>query len=155
MRKVIYVLLSVLVVVGIIRIVYEYRLNKETLMKKAEFEKRQIDISSKGAPLVEKVKTAEEVDRIFYSKLTTCIPANLATEDGINFVIYGKKGNYCSFEKLSLSYNIICNVPMDVAKKYAISGQSSREYIDEINNNPKYCTISFEGFKTEREEKKN
>lgn len=155
MKKVIYVLLGVLVIVGIIRVVYEYRFHKEELDAVARFERRQFDVKLKGAPAVQKLAAIQEVEKAFYPKLTTCTPVNIASEDGTNYVIFGKDGNKCSFEKYSVSYCLSCLVPMDVAKKYAISGGSTKEYVDEINNNPEYCKLSFEGPKIKVQKKKN
>ena len=145
MRKVIYILLGVLVIVGITRAVYEYHYNKEKIDMSARFEKRQLDLKLKGAPAVQKLLSIKEVEKVFYPELATCTPVNLAVSDGTNYVIFGKDGNKCSFEKYSISFCLRCKVPMNVAKQYAISGQSSKAYIDEINNNKEYCQFSYEG----------
>ena len=145
MRKVIYILLGVLVIVGITRAVYEYHYNKEKFDTAARFEKRQFNLKLKGAPPVQRLASIKDVEKVFYPELATCTPVNLAANDDTNYVILGKDGNKCSFEKYSVSYCLRCKVPMSVAKQYAISGQSSKAYIDEINNNKEYCQFSYEG----------
>lgn len=154
MRKVIYFLLVVLAVVAVIRVVYEYRLHKEEIAAVAKFEKRQLEVTKKGAPAVQKVANVDEIEKIFYPSLNNCTPVNLADEDGTNFVIYGREGDNCSFEKYSISYSVQCSVPMDVAKKYAESGRLLKTYVDEVNNNEEYCKIVFEGTDTNKKEKK-
>ena len=147
MRKVIYILLGVLIIVGIIRIVYEYGLHKEEINRKIKFEKRQREVTKNGAPSVQMLANLKEIENIFYPALSACNPINLATEDGTNYVIFGKNNNKCSFEKYQLSYLIRCNVSFDIVKKYAESGKAGTDYVNDINNDSKYCQILYEGTK--------
>ena len=157
MKNVIYVLLAILVVVGITRAVYEYQLHKEELAAHARFMERQKDVDFKGGPKVQMVEDTTQLAKEFYPNLASCTPVNVSTEDNTNYVVYGRDGNKCSFEKFSISYRLECKVPMDVAKKYAISGESNPVFMNDVNNDPKYCKIVYAGDmkKTEKEIQKN
>lgn len=97
MKKIHYILLIILVIVGLVRLVYEYRAHKDELFAAAKFESRQRDVTKKGAPKVQIVNSVAEVERIFNNNLASCTPVNIATEDNTNYVIYGKDGGKCSF----------------------------------------------------------
>lgn len=144
MKKVIYVLLIVLVIVGFIRVFYEFQNQKTEAISKKNFEKRQELITNYGAPSVQMVANDNELKTLFYPNLETCTPINLADESGTNYVVFGKQNNNkCAFELYNISFSIQCIVPMDVAKKYAESGKGATGYIDEVNNNKEYCKLIY------------
>lgn len=151
MKKVIYALLVVLAVVAVIRVMYEYHYNKEEIVSNARFEKRQISVRKNGAPKVDMQQSIQDIEKIFYTDLSTCTKTNIADEEGTNYVIYGDKDGKCSFEKYHPSYSVQCVVPMNVAKEYAISGLTSKDYVNEINNNPEYCQIIYNGIKVKNQ----
>lgn len=141
MKKIHYILLIILVIVGLVRLVYEYRAHKDELFAAAKFESRQRDVTKKGAPKVQIVNSVAEVERIFNNNLASCTPVNIATEDKTNYVIYGKDGGKCSFEKYSPSLCLQCLVPSDVAEKYSRAWIGFDSFVNEVNNNPNYCKI--------------
>ena len=156
MKKVISVLICILIIVGIIRIVYEHNTKKEERVAKERFELRQQEVKQKGAPAVQIFNDTGEMEKIFYPNLATCSRVNLATEDNVNYVIYGMDKDKCVFEKFSQAYCLHCETPVKVTKKYSQSGlQAAGTYINEINNNPEYCKISIDNLeKPKKKDKK-
>ena len=155
MRKIIYALLVLLAIVAVSRVIYEYRNHGQEIAANTKFKKHQMAIRQKGAPKVQMLDDIKAIEKIFYPALATCTPTNLADNEGVNYVIYGEEGNKCSFEKYDYSYSLKCNVPMKVAEQYAISGQTSKKYIDEVNNNDQYCQLDFDRKKKKTKKKKN
>lgn len=155
MKKIIYVLICILIIVGILRIVYEYNTKKEERAAKKRFELRQQEVKRKGGPAVQMMGDTDEIEKIFYPNLATCSRVNLATEDNVNYVIYGMDKDKCVFEKFSQVYCLHCETPMKVTKKYSQSGlQTTGTYINEINNNTEYCKISIDNLEKPKEENK-
>ena len=153
MKKVIIVLLFLLVITGIIRAVYEYKAHKEERAAAVRFDARQKAVKQRGGVRVQMMSDASEMEKIFYQKLKTCFPENLATEDNTNYVIYGIQNDKCVFEKFVHVFCLHCEVPMAVAKKYSESGLLTADYVNEVNNNPQYCNIVLENPDKPKDEK--
>ena len=143
MKKIIYVLLLVLIIVGLVRVFYEFKNHEYEVITKNNFEKRQKLITKYGAPKVQMVSNNTELNTLFYTKLETCNPVNLADESGTNYVIFGKQDSKCAFELYNTTFSIQCIVPLDIAKKYSEAGKTSTAYIDEVNNNSEYCKLVY------------
>lgn len=142
MKKIHYILLIILVLVGIIRVVYEYRAHKEEITILARYESRQKEVMKKGAPQAEFAANIAEMEKIFNKNLPSCTPVNVVLEDKTdNYVIFGKDGAKCSFEKYTPIMSIQCLVPQDVAEKYSLAWNGIDSYINEVNNNKTYCKM--------------
>ena len=108
MKKIHYILLIIPVIVGLVRLVYEYRAHKDELFAAAKFESRQRDVTKKGAPKVQIVNSVAEVERIFNNNLASCTPVNIATEDNTNYVYTVKTEENALLKNIHLLY--VCNV---------------------------------------------
>lgn len=156
MKKIHYILLIILAIVAIVRVFYEYNVHKDELAATQRFESRQKAVTKKGAPKVQMVNSVNEIEKIFNDNLPSCTPINVATEDNTNYVIYGMDGDKCSFEKYSNSLCLQCLVSKDVAEKYSRAWIGFDSFVNEVNNDPKYCKIiTPEQDKKDKKDKKN
>ena len=141
MKKIHYILLILLAIIAVIRVVYEYRIHQEELIAAIQFETRQKAVTGKGGPKVQMAADISEMEKIFNNNLPSCTPVNIALKDNTNYVIYGKEGTKCSFEKYTTLLCIQCLLPQDVADKYSRTSGDVDSYIDDVNNDKDYCKI--------------
>ena len=141
MRKFQYVLLIILAIVAVMRVVYEFQQSSAERKQVAKFEQRQKEIRKKGALKVVMLNNTTELDSKFNSHLQTCEAVNYALSDGTNFVIYGNEGTFCNFEKYNPPVCLECKLPMNIAERYALASGGIDSFINEVNNDKKYCNI--------------
>ena len=119
------------------------------------------DVKNEVEPIV--LPDFEALSKQFYTYLTDCEPLNVVSENGYeSYIIEGINGNNCHFKHRQVGFvDTICNLPLDMAKKYAAEGigiinqleelrsqnktgfVGGSEYITEINNNKNYCRLRF------------
>lgn len=143
MKKYHYYLLVLLAIVTIIRVVYEFNNQSDVKKITKQIEARQKVVHQKGAIKAEILKDSSELDSKFNEKLRNCEPVNLVLKDDTNYVIYGLKNGVCHFEKYKTSFNLSCGLPLDILEKYATSAGGVDSFVNEIDNDKKYCSIDI------------
>lgn len=116
-----------------------------------------VDVKNEVKPI--KLSDFEELSKQFYTYLADCEPLNVVSSNEYEmYIIEGINGNNCHFKHRQVGFiDTICNLPMDIAKKYASEGLEeirqleelkaqnktgfvqSSEYITNINNDKNYC----------------
>ena len=119
------------------------------------------DIEPKGEP--KKLMDFEQMDKEFYTNLANCEPLNIKTENGyIQYIIDGVVDGKCMFKQRQIGFmDTICNLPLDVAKKYSEEGLEitrkleelraqnksgfvdASKYINDITNDKTYCRHEY------------
>lgn len=119
------------------------------------------DIEPKGK--AQELMDFQDMDKKFYTYLENCEPLNIKTKNGyIEYLIEGKVEDKCLFKHRQIGFmDTICNVPMDVAKKYSEEGMNiirqledllaqnksgfvdGSQYINDINNDKTYCKHEY------------
>ena len=113
--------------------------------------------------LVQELENFQDMDKMFYTYLENCEPLNIKTENGyIEYIIEGVINDKCLFKHRQIGFmDTICNVPMEVAKKYSEEGMDmvvqleelkakkrtgfvdASQYINDINNDKTYCRHEY------------
>ena len=119
------------------------------------------DIEPKGK--AQELMDFQDMDKTFYTYLENCEPLNIKTKNGyIEYLIEGMVEDKCLFKHRQIGFmDTICNVPMDVAKKYSEEGLNierqleelksqnksgfvdGSQYINDINNDKTYCKHEY------------
>ena len=108
MKKIHYILLIILVIVGLVRLVYEYRAHKDELFAAAKFESRQRDVTKKGAPKVQIVNSVAEVERIL-TIILRLVHLSILQQKTIRIMLYTvKTAENALLKNIHLLY--VCNV---------------------------------------------
>lgn len=105
----------------------------------------------------------EQMDKKFYTYLQNCESLNIKSKNGyIEYIIEGVFDDMCYFKHRQIDFmDTICNLPMDITKKYSIEGLkvskqieelriqnktgfvNSSEFINKINNDKNYCKYKY------------
>ena len=105
----------------------------------------------------------EQMDKKFYTYLEDCEPLNIKTKNGyIEYIIEGVINDKCLFKHREIGFvDTICNVPMEVAKKYSEEGMNivrqleelraqnktgfvgGSQYITDVINDRNYCRLEY------------
>ena len=119
------------------------------------------DVKPKGKP--QELMDFEQMDKKFYTYLENCEPLNIKTKNGyIEYIIDGITDDKCMFKHREIGFiDTICNLPMDITKKYSEEGMNivrqleelkaqnktgfvdSSQYINDINNDKTYCRHEY------------
>lgn len=119
------------------------------------------DVKPKGK--AQELMDFQDMDKKFYTYLQNCEQLNIKTKNGyIQYLIEGKVEDKCSFKHRQIGFmDTICNLPMDVAKKYSEEGMNmvkqledlraqnksgfvdASQYINDINNDKAYCRYEY------------
>lgn len=139
------------------KVVKNEKFNYELRPEKKEVHQQIADVKS----VVKEVTLSdlEALSKQFYTYLVDCEPLNVVSSNGYEmYIIEGINGDKCHFKHCQVGFvDTICNLPMDVTKKYASEGLEEirqleelrsqnktgfvqgSEYINEINNDKNYC----------------
>ena len=76
----------------------------------------------------------EQMDKKFYTYLENCEPLNIKTKNGyIEYIIEGVINDKCLFKHREIGFvDTICNVPMEVAKRYSEEGMNIVRQLEEL-----------------------
>ena len=165
----------VLVAIGSFFLGYDYsnymnrKQNQKHKQQEVKYELRQDvkkdhkikDIKPKGKS--QELMDFQDMDKKFYIHLENCEPLNIKTKNGyIEYIIDGIVDDKCLFKHRQIGFmDTICNLPMEVAKKYSDEGMNiirqleelraqnksgfvdASRYINDINNDKTFCRYEY------------
>ena len=140
-------------------------INKQTQIQNILGQKSKKDSITEAKPntKLQELMDFEQMDKKFYTYLQNCEPLNIKSKNGyIEYIIEGVFDNTCYFKHRQIGFmDTICNLPMNITKKYSIEGLkiskqieelriqnktgfvNTGEFINKINNDKNYCKYKY------------